>query len=324
MTKKFCRQCGNALTKEGAKFCTICGKTVEGAETDDVASQETAPLTTEQTDQASPANLAATEVLPGQMTPSIYETEVMPQIRVTSQAEKSATAVVAEAPVTQPQKKRGKSAPANLTLGGRKGLALAASIGVVALVVVSVILVISRRPPETQSANLATNMAAPGASAQPIAQQSTQQIDAAANNPAQPQTSPQSGPATGAIKSPAAHNADAASNQQRQAVAKPTPATSQEKQPANQTVSADLYLKQGTTYLNSGRHQEALRDFEYVRQLDPGNKDVYYLIGQAYHRMNLLGQALEAYRQCTSGPYASVAQSNAKTLEKKVGKINEK
>jgi Flp pilus assembly protein TadD len=203
-------------------------------------------------------------------------------------------------------------------------LALAASIGVVALVAVSVFLVILRRPSETQSANLSANTAAPGASAQPTAQQSNQQTGATANNPAQPQTGPQSGPATVEVKSPPANNAKAASSPQQQVVAKPTPATSQQQQPVKETVSAEQYLKQGVTYLNSGRHQEALRDFEYVRQLDPGNKDVYYLIGQAYQRMNLLKQALEAYRQCTSGVYVSVSQSAVKNLEKRVGKVNEK
>jgi hypothetical protein len=291
---------------------------VDVAGTGDVASQETTPLAVGQTDQTFPGNVGATEVLPGQPPPSNFETEVMPAIRVTAQAEKSATAVVADAPVTQPQKqkKREKSAPANRTLGGRKGLALAASLGIVALATVLFFFVISRRPPETQSANMTANTATPGASAQPTAQQSNQQPAPGANNQAQHQT----GPAPVEVKSPAAHNAEAASNQQREAVAKPTPATSQEKQPVNETVSTEQYLKQGITYLNSGRHQEALRDFEYVRQLDPANKDVYYLIGQAYQRMNQLKQALEAYRQCTSGIYASVSQSAVKKLEKEVGK----
>jgi hypothetical protein len=324
MTKKFCRQCGNALTKEAAKFCTICGKTVDDAETDDVTSQETAPLPAGQTDQTVPYTVAATEVLPGQMTPSYNQTEEMPQIRISAQAGKSATAVVADAPVTQPQKKHGKSAPAKRPLGGRKGLALAASLGVVALAAVSIYFILSRRPPETQSANLSANIAAPGPSAQPIAQPSNQQPDAGANNQVQPQSGPQSGAAPNAIKSPTTQKAEAASNTQQPSVAKLTPTPSQEKQPVNETVSAEQYLNQGKTYLNSGRHQEALRDFENVRQLDPGNKDVYYLIGSAYQKMNLLKQALEAYRQCTSGVYASVSQSAVKNLEKKVGKLNEK
>lgn len=322
MTKKFCRKCGIALTKEGARFCTSCGATKDGAETDSVISQETTLLPSEQTDQTVPTNAAATEALPGPTTPSIYETEEMPQMRITARAEKSATAVVADAPVTQQQKKREKAAPANRPSVGRKKLALVASLGVVALAAVSIFFVISRRPPETQIANLSANIAEPATSAQPLAQQSNQQSGAVANNQAQPQTGPQSGPAIAEIKSPAAYTAGSASTPQRQAVAKPTPTTPQEKQTASGTISAEHNLTQGMTYLSAGRYQEALREFEQVKKLDPGNKNVYYLIGQTYHRMNQLQQALEAYRQCTSGFYASVAQSNAKMLEKKVGKIN--
>lgn len=76
--------------------------------------------------------------------------------------------------------------------------------------------------------------------------------------------------------------------------------------------------------MNSGRYQEALQEYEYVRKLDPGNKDVYYLIGSTYQRLNQLQQALDAYRQCTSGTYVGVAQSAVKNLEKKVGKVNAK
>jgi tetratricopeptide (TPR) repeat protein len=289
-------------------------------------SQETVLLPSEQTDQTVSANVAATEVLPAPKTPLIYETEEMPQVRITAEAEKSATAVVANAPVTQSQKKHGKAAPANRLSGGRKRLALAVSLGVVALAAISFFFVISRRPPETQGANLPADKAELSTSAQPVAQQSNQQSGqqsgAGANNQAQPQTGSQAGPAISEVKSPATRNTEAASNPQRQAVAKPTPATSQDKQPAGGTISAEDNLNQGMTYLSARRYQEALQEFEQVKKLDPGNKNVYYLIGQTYHGMNQLEQALEAYRQCTSGIYASVAQSAAKRLEKKVGKIN--
>ena len=49
--KKFCKQCGNALTKAGAKFCTTCGATVDGAEIEDVSDQETRGLPGEQSDR---------------------------------------------------------------------------------------------------------------------------------------------------------------------------------------------------------------------------------------------------------------------------------
>jgi len=72
--------------------------------------------------------------------------------------------------------------------------------------------------------------------------------------------------------------------------------------------------------MSAGHYQEALREFGYVKSLDPGNKSVYYLIGQTYNKMGQPERALEAYRQCTSGVYASVAQNNVKLLEKKLGK----
>lgn len=326
MKKKFCRKCGNALTKEGARFCTICGATMDGVETDNVIAQETTLLPGEKTGQTVSTDVPATEALPGPTTPTNFETEVMPQVKITARAEKSATAVVAEAPVTQSQKKRGKAAPANRLLGGRKKLAVAASLGVVALAAVIFFIFNLRRPSETQGANLPADKTESSASAQPPAQQSNQQSNQQSGADANNQAQPQIVPATGEIKSPAVHNAGAASSPQpqRQAVAKPTPTTSQETQTAGGTTSAENNLNQGMTYFSAGRYQEALREFEQVKKLDPGNKNVYYLIGQAYQRMNQLQQALEAYRQCTSGYYASVAQSNAKMLEKKVEKIKEK
>src|SRR5262245_3603845 len=324
MTKKFCRQCGSALVKEGAKFCRTCGATVDGSDTEGVMSQETTLLPGEQTGQTGSAEVAATEVLPAPMTSSYNETEEMPITVITARAEERPTSVVANAPVTQSKPKRVKAAPAKRASGRRKRLAVAAALGAVTLAAVIFFFINSRRPPEAQAGTQPADKANPAASAQPIAQQSNQQSGqqsgAVANNQAQPQTAP----ATGSIKSSAVHNSEAVSNQQRQAAAKPTPATSQEMQPAGGTISAENYLNQGMTYLSAGRYQEALGEFERVKKLDPGNKNVYYLIGQTYHKMNQLEHALEAYRQCTSGHYASVAQSNAKTLEKKVGKVSGK
>lgn len=316
MTKKTCSQCGNPLTKGGAKFCTICGVTVDGAETDSAMSMETRPLIEE---QAVPAN-AATEVLQEKMASVSYETEEMPQTKITAQAEKIATTVVANPPVTQPQKKRQEAAPAKQSSGGRKGLLLAVAIGVVVLAAVLFFFVISREPSETQAENRPADKTEPSTATQPIAQPPNQQPPAvAANNQAQSQSSP----AVDALKPPAVNYAQAASTPQKPAVTKPTPTTPQEKQAAV-GASAETYKNQGITDLNAGRHQEALRAFESVKRLDPANKDVYYLIGQAYQRMNQLEQALNAYRQCTSGVYASVSQNAVKKLEKQVGKVSAK
>jgi tetratricopeptide (TPR) repeat protein len=204
---------------------------------------------------------------------------------------------------------------------------MAAALSVVALAAASFFFINSRRPSEAQVGTQTAAQAELSRSTQPVAQQSNQQPDQqlgqqpGANNQAQPQTRSQP---TGEVKSPAIQNAEAASNQQRQGVAKPTPATPQEQQAAGGPAGAEQSLNQGKTFLNGRRYQEALAEFERVKKFDPANKDVYYLIGSAYHGMNQPERALEAYRQCTSGVYASVSQSAAKNLEKKVGKVNAK
>ena len=323
MTKKYCRQCGSALTKAGAKFCTTCGATVNGAETDDVTSQETVGLPGEPTVQT----VAATEVLPASKPPSNYNTEEMPQVGITGRAEGKATAVVADAPITQSQAKPREPAPANRPSNGRKKLAIAAALCVVALAAAAIFFINSRRQSEAQVGNQTAAQAEPAKSTQPGAQQSDQQPNQqlgqqpGANNQAQPQTRPQP---TGEVKPSANHNAEAASNPQRQGAAKPMPATPQEQQAAGGPTSAEQSLIQGKTFYNESRYQEALGEFERVKKLDPANKDVYYLIGLTYYKMNQLGQALEAYRQCTSGVYASVSGSAVKNLEKKVGKVSAK
>jgi hypothetical protein len=82
--------------------------------------------------------------------------------------------------------------------------------------------------------------------------------------------------------------------------------------------------RQGNELLNSGHYHEALMVYKELQRLDPGNKDVYYLIGQAHQGLGQPLLALQAYRQCTSGPYAPLAQQHARNLEKKLGKGLEK
>jgi TolA-binding protein len=89
---------------------------------------------------------------------------------------------------------------------------------------------------------------------------------------------------------------------------------------AQPELSANDHLKNGLALLNARLYQDAIREFEGVRRLAPANKDIHYLLGQAYHQMGKLDQALAAYRQCTSGVYATVSQNHVKTLEKKLGK----
>jgi len=193
----------------------------------------------------------------------------------------------------------------------------------VALAAASFFFINSRRPPEAQVGTQTAAQAEPARSTQPGAQQSDQQLgqQPGANNQAQPQTQPQP---TGEVKTSAIHNAEAASNPQRQGAAKPMPTTPQEQQATGGPASAEQSLNQGKTFYNERRYQEALGEFERVKKLDPANKDVYYLMGLTYFKMDQLGQALEAYRQCTSGVYASVSERAVKNLEKKVGKVSAK
>ena len=79
-------------------------------------------------------------------------------------------------------------------------------------------------------------------------------------------------------------------------------------------------LEQGNRLASSGQLQEAIQTYEKARRANPGNADVYYLLGSAYHRTGDLAKALEAYRQCTSGNYAGVAANHVRNLEKKLSK----
>src|SRR5262249_53973707 len=269
--------------------------------------------------------VAATEVLPASKPPSNYNTEEMPQVGITGRAEGRATAVVADAPITQSQAKPPEQAPANRPSNGRKKLAIAAALGVVALAAASFFFINSRRPPEAQAGSQPAAQAEPAGSTQPATlqsnQQPNQQTGAGANAQAQPQTKPQP---TAEVKPSAIHNAEAASNPQRQGAAKPMPAPPQEQQAVGGPPGAEQSLIQGKKFFGERRYQEALGEFERIKRIDPANKDVYYLIGLTYFKMNQLEQAIEAYRQCTSGVYASLSQTSVKSLEKKVGKVNAK
>ena len=157
----------------------------------------------------------------------------------------------------------------------------------VALVAAAFFIVNSRRGQEAQAGTQTVDKVEPSTSPQPIAPQANQQASqqlsqpsgVGANNQAQSQTRPQPGSSIGEVKSPAVRNDESASNPQRQAAAKPTPTPPQEKQAAAGPSAAE-HRTQGITYMNSGRHQDALQEFESIKKLDPGNKDVYYLIGR--------------------------------------------
>src|SRR5262249_36642975 len=154
--------------------------------------------------------------------------------------------VVAPTPVAQSLKKQAEPTPAKQpsvqSSGGRRKLALAAALGVVALVAVGTLFFVnSRKSPESQSEIRPADNAEPAASTQPTAhpsnQQTGQQSGASADNQSQSQTRPQSGAQISEVKSPAVRSDAATSKPQQQAAANPTPATQQEKQAADAAVS---------------------------------------------------------------------------------------
>ena len=325
MTKKSCRRCGKSLA-EGARFCSGCGATLTGAETRDFNSLKTRPFVVDQADQTTNDHSAVTEALPptqttAQTLPSSYETEETPRLKITAPTmEQPKTAPPETAPpettVTQSQH---IMPPANPPSSGRKGLFLVAVVSVVVLGAGSFIFINSRRASGTQTAILPAEEVKPAASAQPSTAPSiapSGQPTADANNQTQPQTEP----TVDKDKSATTKNAVADTKSTPQAVAKSTPAAPKEKDSADGTGAAAHNVNQGITFFNSGRYQDAMREFEYVKKLDPGNKSVHYLIGQTYHKMGKLQEALESYRRCTSGVYASVARNNARSLEKQLGK----
>ena len=60
--------------------------------------------------------------------------------------------------------------------------------------------------------------------------------------------------------------------------------------------------------------------FEAARSLQPGNPDLGYLRGMALENLGQPGAAIDAFRLCTSGPYAQIAKGHVKTLLAKIGK----
>ena len=320
MAKRICRRCGSALT-DAARFCTSCGANAPLAETTAVNAPETRPFSREQADLIAQPNqgpaAGAKDIRITVISTPDYDTEEMPQTVTAAPAEERAATSGIEPSITQPQSKPIQAPQAS---GGRKGLAAVVSLGVIILAAGAYFLAGSRGsngPSETQALNRPADTASPSASAQPAALPSI----AAEKEVSTPQPDPTISDAKLAAKQPK----DAESKSQPQPARvdeKSGGLTAQEKMTGNGTGAAAHNVNQGIEYMTGGKYQDALREFEYVKKLDPGNKNVYYLIGQTYHKMNQLNLALEAYRQCTSGDYASVALSNVKMLEKRLGKTN--
>ncbi|MBS1791430.1 MAG: tetratricopeptide repeat protein [Acidobacteria bacterium] len=96
-----------------------------------------------------------------------------------------------------------------------------------------------------------------------------------------------------------------------------TAATPTGKTETGSALTAEDHIKLG---VNAKNPSTALAEYQQALKLDPANRDVYYLMGLSYQQLGQSEQALNAYRQCTSGKYASVAAQHVKRLEKELKK----
>lgn len=283
---RFCRKCGAALT-EGSRFCRQCG-------------------TPTGTFSATPPQVSPTP------TASLDKTEPMTNILsptgdVASAQSEGATAKLGAS-------KKGQSVK---LIGGTLLLVL---IGVGAFYIGS-----QWNKPQHQDQGGIASPANPDASQPtPSAQSGISTPDTAPM--AQPPFSPPATsdqpvePTTKLRERPTAMSQPAHPPEKRRANTPPASTESVGGATTKSVLSAKEYYDQGIQDLNSGRYDAALEKFEHVRRMSPENKDVYYLIGQAHHKSKRLAEALRAYEQCTSGPYASLAQQHVKALSKQLKK----
>ena len=70
--------------------------------------------------------------------------------------------------------------------------------------------------------------------------------------------------------------------------------------------------------LNAGQWPSAIESCDAARNLQPNNPDLGYLSGMALENLGQPGAAINAFRSCTSGPYAQIAKGHVKTLISKL------
>jgi Flp pilus assembly protein TadD len=99
---------------------------------------------------------------------------------------------------------------------------------------------------------------------------------------------------------------------------KPTP------KPVEPVVTAAQHISKGIAFFNSGDSSSAMREFQAAQRQEPGNADVFYLMGQVHEKGGDLESALKDYERCTSGTYANVARGHVKMLKDKVEKMHKK
>ena len=82
--------------------------------------------------------------------------------------------------------------------------------------------------------------------------------------------------------------------------------------------SPDELIRRGMVSLNAGEWPSAMESFDAARKLQPNNPDLGYLSGMALENLGQPGAAIDAFRSCTSGPYAQIAKGHVKTLVSKL------
>lgn len=88
--------------------------------------------------------------------------------------------------------------------------------------------------------------------------------------------------------------------------------------PVQVKLSPGELIRRGMVSLNAGQWPSAIESFDAARKLQPNNPDLGYLSGMALENLGQPGAAIDAFRTCTSGPYAQIAKGHVKTLVAKL------
>ncbi|MFN0120203.1 MAG: hypothetical protein ACKV2V_06845, partial [Blastocatellia bacterium] len=85
-----------------------------------------------------------------------------------------------------------------------------------------------------------------------------------------------------------------------------------------------ILKNQGMRLNNAGNHFEAIRRLQKAGAYTPEDKDLNYLIGQAFHKAGQPAVAVEYYRKVDSGQYVGVARNAVKRAEEQARKMAQK
>lgn len=277
-----CEYCGNDLPGQ-VKFCPKCGGSVAPAKSYDT-NVSTEPLFSNPAQRKTVALIPDTEELP----PATVSTDKFSQ------------------PATDVLKTQiGPAATPTAPIPSKSPMKLVAVLGVLVLVIVAALSLYFATGKSSDAIADATATPSPTVESTPT---ETPQAAASATPDAQP--SPQK-------------NAEIASDASEPSGGKPKtssgsaqapPVVTAEPEPA---LTAEDHIKLG---VNAKTPSAALAEYQQALRLDPANRDVYYLMGLSYQQLGHSEQALDAYRQCTSGKYSSVAAQHVKRLEKELKK----